>query len=149
MQINIDKINTLPAHALTRPEIKALLAIVPKAWLRHIQTVHLSATLPSSSRFVRPVIFSGYSNRLNVSVRGLEPNQARHEILRELVVAGLNMKPSHGNKLSHQQLKEIDEIIAPLLEQAKQAQELMHAHQEEQDVVVGKRGGEKHGVNAV
>ncbi len=131
MQINIDEINAPPAHALTRQEIKVLLAVVPKEWLRHIQLVHLSATLPSNSRFVRPVIHSYSGNRLNVSTRGLEPEQAQREILRELAVVGLNIKPSNGHKLSHRQLKEIDEVVAPLLEQAKQAQELMYAHEEE------------------
>ncbi len=128
MQINIDKINASPTHALTRPEMKTLLAVVPKDWLRYVQTIHLSAIMPSNSRFVRPVIYSGYSNRLNISIRGLAPEQARREILRELAVIGLNVRPSYGHKLSHQQLREIDEIITPLLEQAKQAQELMHAH---------------------
>ncbi len=81
--------------------------------------------------------------------RSLEPEQARREILRELAMIGLNIKPSYGHKLSQHQLKEIDEIITPLLEQAKLTQELMNAHQEEEDVVVGEGGGEEHGVNAV
>ena len=149
MQINIDKINAPPAHALTRPEIKALLAVVPKDWLRYVQTIHLSATWPGNSRFVRPVIYDHYSRRLNMCTRSLEPEQARREILRELAMIGLNIKPSYGHKLSQHQLKEIDEIITPLLEQAKLTQELMNAHQEEEDVVVGEGGGEEHGVNAV
>ena len=119
MQIIVDKINAPPAHALTRAEVKTLLALVPKDWLRHVQTVHLSATLPGSSRFPRPVIFSYSGNRLSVCSRGLEPEQTRREILREITVVGLNIKPSYGHKLSQQQLKEIDEIVAPYL---------MHAH---------------------
>jgi hypothetical protein len=149
MRITIDKINAPPAHALTCFEIKTLLTVVPKDWLRYVQTIHVSATLPSNSRFVRPVIYSAYSNRLNVCSRGLEPEQARREILRELAVIGLNIKPSYGHRPSRQQLKEVDEIIAPLLEKARQAQELVHAHQEEEDVVVGEGGGKEHGVDAV
>ena len=100
MQIIVDKINATPAHALTRAEVKSLLALVPKDWLRHVQTVHLSATLPENSRFSRPVIFSYSGNRLNTGSRGLEPKQARREILRELAVLGLNIKPRHGYKFS-------------------------------------------------
>ncbi len=140
MQIIVDKINAPPVHALTRADVKALLAVVPEEWLRHVQTVHLSANLRDGSRFDRPVIYNAYSRRLNVCSRYLAPDQARREILRELAVLGLKIKPSYGHKLSQQQLKEIDEVIAPYL---------MHAHQEEQDVVVGEGGGEEHGVNAV
>ena len=82
-----------------------------------VQTVHLSATLPYNSRFVRPVIFSSYSRRLNVCSRGLKREQALLEILRELAVHGLKIKPSYGHKLSHQQLKEVDEVVSPLLQQ--------------------------------
>lgn len=100
---------------------------MPKEWLRYVQMIHLSATWPGNSRFVRPVIYD-YSGRLNVCSWGLQPEQARREILRELALVGLNINPSYGYKLSHQQLKEIDETIAPMLEQAKKAQELMNAH---------------------
>ena len=138
MQIIVDKINVPPVHALTRAQVKILLSVVPKEWLRYIQTIHLSATLPDHSRFPRPVIYS--SNRLNVCSRGLKPEQAQREVLRELAMYGLNIRPSYGHRLSKQQLKKIDEIIAPYL---------MYAHQEEENIVVGEGGGEEHGVNTV
>lgn len=116
MRICIDRINSPPPHALTRAEVKDLLAVVPTEWLRFVKTIHLSATLPSSSRFNRPVILSlGSDDRLNVCSRGLEPDQARREILRELAHHGLDITPGYANRLSHQQLKEVDEAIAPLL----------------------------------
>lgn len=116
MKINIDRINTPPYHSLTRADVKDLLAVVPASWLRFVKTVHLSATLPGNSRFDRPVIYiAGSDGRLNVCSRGLEPDQARREILRELAHRGLGIRPSYANRLSHQQLKQVDEEIAPLL----------------------------------
>ena len=122
MRIDVDPIHAPPSHALTRNEVKELVALVPQEWIRFIRTIHLSATLPDNSRFARPVIYSAYSNRLNVCSRGMEPEQTRLEILRELARRGLSIQPSKGNNLSHQQLKEIDEVVSPLLKQVKSSE---------------------------
>jgi hypothetical protein len=111
MRIKIDPADD-PPHALNRSEVKELLALVPVEWTRFLQTIHLKATLPEHSRFERPVIYSAYSNRLNVCCRGLSKAEARKEILRELARRGLRL-PNH--KLSAADPKRIEEAIAPLL----------------------------------
>ena len=114
MKFIIDKVSTLPAHALSISEIKALLRAIPADWVRYVQTVHLKATLPKHSLFDRPVIYSSYSNRLNICSRGLSPQEARREILRE--IAARKFVPSRTyNRLSKEELVQVDRIIAPYL----------------------------------
>lgn len=117
MRIIIDPISEEPAHALSRRDIKAIMNVVPDDWLRFIKTIHLASMRPEHTRFDRPVIYSGYSGRLNVASRGLAPRQARKEVLRELAKEGLRVVPSKANSLSAHQLREIDHVIAPLLDQ--------------------------------
>lgn len=111
MRIQIDPTDD-PPHALTRAEVKALLALVPEDWKRYLQTVHLKATLPANSRFERPVIYAGYYNRLNVCCRGLSKAEAEREILRELARRALKLR---DHTLSAADLKRVDNEIAPLL----------------------------------
>ena len=111
MRILIDPADD-PPYALTRAEVKELFALVPEDWKRYIQTVHLKATLPEHSRFERPVIYSDYSNRLNICCRGLSKAEAQTEILRELARPGLGLR---DHQLSATDLKRVNEAIAPLL----------------------------------
>jgi hypothetical protein len=112
MRIQIDPADD-PPHALTRAEVKELLALVHEDWKHSLQTIHLKATLPEHSRFERHVIYSAYSNRLNVCCRGLSKAEAQKEILRELVIRGLGLR---DHRLSAADLKRVDEAIMPLLE---------------------------------
>lgn len=116
--ISIDPVQE-PPHALNKDDIKALLAVVPTEWTRSISNVRLCATLPSNSRFGRPVILSAYSRRLNVCCRELTADNARKELLRELAKNGLNITTRRFNRLSAQQLKTVDEAITPLLEKLR------------------------------
>lgn len=113
MRIIIDPVPETSPHALSRGDVKTLLASVPPSWTRHIQTIHLGSTLPEHCRFPRPVIYS--QNRLNVYSRGLKPDKARQEVLRELAVHGLSIQTRYGHKLSAEELRRVDEAIRPLL----------------------------------
>jgi hypothetical protein len=114
MKIYVEKVTTDPPHALTVKQVADLIRLVPKEWLRHIRRVNLKATLPSHSTFQRPVI-SSYFNGLNVCCRGLKPEVAQKEILRELAISGLRLTTRYGYRLSREELKKLDEIIAPYL----------------------------------
>jgi hypothetical protein len=120
MQITIDDIVNDPPHALTRRDVQALLKALPDEWNIWLKTVHLKATLPGNSRFVRPAIYSVLGGpRLNLCSRGLTPETARKEVLRELAIqAHLHRYRRRRNQLSQAELKEIDQMIEPLLKQA-------------------------------
>ena len=107
MRIQIDPADD-PPHTLTRAEVKELFALVPDGWKCYIQTIHLKATLPEHSRFERPVIYSDYSNRLNVCCRSLNKAEAQTEILHELARRGLGLR---YHRLSAADLKRVDEAI--------------------------------------
>ena len=115
MPISFDRVSE-PPHALNRATIKAILTVVPPDWLRYIKTVHLGATLPTNCAFVRPVIYSAYSHRLNIYSRGLTLDDARKEVLRELAVHGLSIQTCYGHNLSAQELRQVDEAIMPYLD---------------------------------
>ena len=113
--VTIDRVDVAPFHALTRADIKAIWAVVPAEWTTYVRQVRLSNRIWGHSRFVRPAIFSWVEGRLIVSDVGMEPDQARLEVMRELAMLGLKIKPSYGHKLSAQQLKDIDAVVLPLL----------------------------------
>ncbi|MEO7715188.1 MAG: hypothetical protein ABIY70_03220 [Capsulimonas sp.] len=117
MRISIDLIDKPPSHALDRSDIKAIFAVAPPEWRKHIQTVHVSATLPQNSRFVRSVIYSASSLRLTVCSRGLTLHGARQEVLRELAVRGLKIQMRMIHRLSEADLRTVDRAIAPMLAQ--------------------------------
>lgn len=119
IQVQIDHLNSLPAHALTVADVKATLAVVPEEWRGHlyIQTVRLSATLPQHSRFARPVDYCPIARRLTVCSREMTREQARREVLRELARQGLRLATRSWNRLSDEHTQKLDSVIAPLLQE--------------------------------
>jgi hypothetical protein len=116
MQIIVDRIDAPPEHALTRRDVKAILAVLPKDWHIWLRIVHLKATLPEHSAFNRPVIYSTLGGpRLNVCSRGLTLEVARKEVLRELAIEALSKPLRMVHRLSAAETEEIDRLIEPLL----------------------------------
>ena len=120
MKIILDKIISSPPHALNRREVKFLLDTIPTEWNIKLSVIHLKATLPENSRFERPAIYSYLDNgRLNVCSRGLSRDKACQEILRELAIQQFHITMRMIHRLSDTELKRLDKIIAPLVQQAK------------------------------
>ncbi len=115
MKIIFDKLDNPPRHALNRQEAKMLFGLIAKEWKLKLSAVYFKATLPYNSRFERPVIYSSLGERLNVCSRGLSRKQACQEILRELAIRALHIQIRMVHRLSHTELKRVDEIIAPFL----------------------------------
>lgn len=122
MRIQVDKTTGPPDHALSLADVKALLKVVPAEWNIRRLVVHLRSTLPENAhyRFERPVIYDFLGGELKVCCRGLDPETARKEILRELAIQGLRIRTRSRHRLSDAELKRIDQIVAPLLEQARE-----------------------------
>lgn len=109
-------------HALTPREARAVVRLAA-AELGRVPglVVHLKATLPESVGFDRPVVYSAYSRRLNVSCRGLSRERAVREILRELVVTAEGVALHHGHRLSREARERVDRRVAEILPRALEA----------------------------
>jgi hypothetical protein len=122
MKILIDAIGGPPPHALTRRDIKAVLAALPKVWDFPLPIVHLKATLPTHIDYDRPIVYDFLGGpRLNVYSRGMFRQDAITGIVRELAIQGLHRTTRRGRRLSHAELDEIDKKIQPILAQVENA----------------------------
>jgi hypothetical protein len=115
MKVVSTKLNKEPYHSLSKSDISFLFKITPESWTSGIKTVVLAAELFNNSRFDRPVIYSAYSNRLNILSRGLTKSAAAKQVLRELGLIGGLAKSGYANSLAKSELKKLDEVIQPYL----------------------------------
>ena len=90
MKIIIDKIHNDPPHSLTTKDVKSLNKFIIEKFDFKIKNFRLSGELPKTSRFNRPVIYSGYSDRMNVSSRGVE----KEIIIKEMFLEMLQLRGS-------------------------------------------------------
>jgi hypothetical protein len=116
MKIIIDRLDGPPPHALTREDLLAIVRAVPPQWWIP-RTFHLKATLPEHCAFKRPVVFTAF--RMNIYSRGLTPEDARKEILRQLATPFGNRRPFGA--VSKADLEGIDRAVEPILERVAQA----------------------------
>jgi hypothetical protein len=115
MKVVSAKLNKEPYHSLSKSDITFLFKITPESWTNGIKTVVLAAELFNNSRFDRPVIYSAYSNRLNVLSRDLTKIEAAKQVLRELGLVGGIAESGYANSLPKSELKKLDEAIQPYL----------------------------------
>ncbi|NQZ90693.1 MAG: hypothetical protein HRT54_24305 [Colwellia sp.] len=115
MKVVSAKLNKEPYHSLSKSDITFLFRITPESWTNGIQTVVLAAELFNNSRFDRPVIYSAYSNRINILSRGLTKSEAAKQVLRELGLIGGIAESGFANSLPKNELKKLDEAIQPYL----------------------------------
>jgi hypothetical protein len=94
------KVDKPPLRTVSRSDLKFIFSIVPEEWIPELKTVVLSAEQPNKSCFNRPVIYSGYSSRLNIISRGLDRLSVLREVLYELAICGGIASKSFGNTIS-------------------------------------------------
>jgi hypothetical protein len=122
MKIIIDNLDSPPPHALSRQDIKAVLAVLPKESDFSLPIVHLKATLPANYDRDYAVDYDFLGGpKLNVRTRGMSPQEALRRVLRELAIQGLRKSTRWGHRLSHVEMEEVDRRIAPLLVQFDKA----------------------------
>ncbi len=117
MKIIIPKINKEPYHSLTKSDVKLIFKIAPNDWTSEIKVVILSAEPFKNSHFDRPVIYSGYSSRLNILSRGLTKDDIAKEVFRELGLRGRLAQTSYCNHIPKSELAKLDNCIKPYLKE--------------------------------
>jgi hypothetical protein len=118
MKIIFDKTKNDYHYPISQKDLKLLFQIIPENWKSGIKTIHFLGQEPSKTRFDRPVNKLLHSNKLNLSVLGLEENEIVTEILIELFQDSDfgNLSAASYNKLTKEQTTKIKEIIEPYIQ---------------------------------
>lgn len=117
MKVIEAKLNAEPYHSLTIKDVKYILGLVPEHWYRNVNKVVLSATHFKKSRFDRPVFGHAGLFDINILSRGFSKPDIAKELFRELAVLGGVAQTQSFNHIPKNELKKIDEVIEPLLEE--------------------------------
>jgi len=119
MKIIFDKVKQGYTYPITKSNLRLLFQIIPDKWKSGINTVHFLGQTPTKSGFDRPVNKIFLTQKLNLSVLGLDEKEIITQILIELVQdSGMynNLRAVKNNKLSKRQTKAIQEIINPYID---------------------------------
>jgi hypothetical protein len=118
MKIIFDKTKNDYHYPISQKDLKLLFQIIPENWKSGIKTIHFLGQEPNKTGFDRPVNKLLHSNKLNLSVLGLEENEIVTEILIELFQDSDfgNLSAASYNKLTKEQTTKIKVIIEPYIQ---------------------------------
>ncbi|GAB5387016.1 MAG: hypothetical protein Alis3KO_41390 [Aliiglaciecola sp.] len=116
MKVIEAKLNTEPYHSLSIKDVKYILGLVPEHWYRNVNKIVLSSTHFNKSRFDRPVFGHAGLFDINILSRGFTKQEIAEEFLRELAVLGRVAQTQSFNHIPKKELKKVDEVIEPLLQ---------------------------------
>jgi hypothetical protein len=114
MRITVDPTLTVPAHALSKSQIRRVLSVVPVEWRKPIKSVRLSNALHSGPA----AEYSFVSHRLTVHSRGRTEHDVIRDILMELLLHYTMTHPTPLSRLAEAQRKRLNREVEPLLEKA-------------------------------
>lgn len=114
MNIQVDKIETAPPHALNLREVKAILKAVPPAWVEGLDDVRLSNSL----EYYRPyAFFSRYDGGLTIYSRRGTKRQALVAVLSALAATSLGIRTAIGRRHSESDRRRINDTIQALVDE--------------------------------
>jgi hypothetical protein len=113
MKIIQDKLLELPAHAISRADVRTILSRVPAAWSDEIKTVRLSGSM----KHVRFTSYNRFDQTLTIKSRGCTKEQALREILIALAAHALGIEFLGGHTLQERHAIRLRQVVDPLVEQ--------------------------------
>jgi hypothetical protein len=113
MKLIEDKITVDPPHALSKSDVRLILAAVPETWLEGITTVRLSAALyqsqnPNHNRFSKTFV---------ITSRGSTKEQTLWRVLSDLAARGLGVRFLLWHRLQQRDASRVRRAVAPLVAQ--------------------------------
>ena len=116
MKIIFDKLKEGMSYPIGHKDIKELFKLVPEHWTRGIKLIHFLGQEHHKSGFSRPVRKEILSNKLNLSIVGLNREDVIREILTELIQDSRdepNLRSKSFRELDKNQIRRINEIMTP------------------------------------
>ena len=114
MKIITEKINSLPAHSITKKDVELVLKHVPQEAFGVATIFKISAQIFSKSKWDRPVVQNGTT--YNILSRGLEKEFIIKELLIEIYVHLTKIYGMYAHRLSKEQRKNLEELVQPVYE---------------------------------
>jgi hypothetical protein len=111
MKIIVDKLDEYPGHAISRADVRLILASVPVAWSENVKVVRLS-----SSRSAASVALYAHSvETLTIASRGRARESALRCVLAELAAHALGFKHRTFQHLQARYQARVESLVAPLM----------------------------------
>ncbi|MGJ8656027.1 MAG: hypothetical protein ACSHX6_06225 [Akkermansiaceae bacterium] len=118
MKIQVDSVASAPFHTLSVKKVKLALRLLPSEWTESVRVVRLSNQTPEVCSFDRPVILA---QRLTICDRGVPEMKIVRELYMELAQRFSprdgKLRAHYGNRLDPQQVKVLNEVIQPYLDE--------------------------------
>jgi outer membrane lipopolysaccharide assembly protein LptE/RlpB len=112
MKIIVDKIDEYPRHALSKADVRLILASMPAAWTEHVKVVRLSSSQSAAS----VALLALPAETLTIASRGRTRESALHMVLAELAAHASGFKRRTFQRLQSRHQAEVNRLVAPLMD---------------------------------